>query len=103
MRIYESADMAAVSKRLSRKADFDQGILENVRGIIKAVQKSGDQALFDLTKRFDGFALSAGNIRVTRQETDDAYKAVPDCLLETLKKCGGEHRCFSSAAESKRF
>jgi len=103
MRIYESADMAAVSKRLSRKADFEQGILENVRGIIKAVQKSGDQALFELTKRFDGFALSAGNIRVTRQEIDDAYTAVPGGLLETLKKCAANIAAFHQLQKAKGF
>ena len=84
MRVYDAKDMAAVQKRLARKADIEEGVLDSVRGIITAVSENKDAALFGLTKRFDGFALSAKNIRVTRKEIEDAYAAV-DLMLDKME------------------
>lgn len=86
MRIYESKDIKAVWQRLNRKSDLQQGITDTVREIITAVSRDGDSALFNLTKRFDGFAVNENNICVTNQEIDAAYSLVPEALIETLKK-----------------
>lgn len=86
MRIYQSKDIKAVWKRLNRKTDLQEGLVDTVRGIITAVSEEGDSALFGLTKRFDGFAVNKKNIRVTKQEIDEAYSSVSDELIETLKK-----------------
>ena len=97
MRIYDSGnpkDIKAFWKRLNRKAAIEEGLADNVRGIITAVSESGDAALFGLTKRFDGYALSANNICVTKQEIQTAYQAVPDELLQTLKKSADNISAF---------
>ena len=39
-----------------------------VNQIIEKVRAEGDQALFDYTLQFDKFALTAENIRVTKEE-----------------------------------
>lgn len=94
MRLYDSRDIDAVESRLSRKAETDARVIESVRAIIGDVAARGDDALFEYTKRFDGFALSADHIRVTRAEIDAAYESVPAILLETLKKSAGNIAAF---------
>lgn len=94
MRIYDSKDMEAVRSRLSRKAAVEDDVIETVRGIIADVVRRGDEALFEYTKRFDGFELSDDNIRVSQKEFDDAYAAVPKDLLETLKKSADNIEAF---------
>lgn len=86
MRIYDSKDIDAVTARLNRKSGVEDSVLVAVREIVSEVENSGDEALFAYTRQFDGFAISTDNIRVTWQEIDAAYEAVPEELLETLKK-----------------
>lgn len=86
MKIYDSSDMKSIKSRLSRKASVEDSVLDAVRDIIRGVKQRGDGALFEYTKRFDGFELNADNIRVTQDEIDGAYSKIPDDLLETLKK-----------------
>ena len=86
MRIYRSSEINAVFERLSRKAEADDNVIQAVRGIIKDVAEKGDEALFDYTKRFDGFEINVDNIVVTQAEIDTAYSQIPADLLKTLKK-----------------
>ncbi len=86
MKIYDSSDMKSIKSRLSRKASVEDSVLDAVRDIIRGVKQRGDGALFEYTKRFDGFELNADNIRVTQDEIDGAYSKIPDDLMETLKK-----------------
>lgn len=86
IKIYDSSDIESVRNRLSRKASVEDSVIEAVRDIIRGVMNKGDEALFEYTKRFDGFELNADNIRVTQNEIDAAYSVIPDDLLETLKK-----------------
>ena len=76
MRIYKSSEIDEVKNRVNRKASVEQDVLRAVRDIIANVEKTGDKALFEYTARFDGFALSADNIRVTKQEIKQAYDTV---------------------------
>lgn len=86
MRIYNARDISTVKQRLERKATVEQDVLDAVRKIITNVQRDGDDALFRYTQRFDGFGLCKDNIRVTKQEINEAYKEVSESLLGTLKK-----------------
>lgn len=86
IKIYDSSDIESVRNRLSRKASVEDTVLDAVRDIIRGVMNKGDEALFEYTKRFDGFELNADNIHVTQDEIDAAYSVIPDDLLETLKK-----------------
>ncbi len=86
MRIYRFSEINAVFERLSRKAEADDNVIQAVRGIIKDVAEKGDEALFDYTRRFDGFEINVDNIVVTQAEIDAAYRQIPADLLKTLKK-----------------
>lgn len=54
-----------------------------VAGIISEVINNGDKALLDYALRFDKAQLSS--LEVTKEEIDEAMKAVPADLLETMK------------------
>ena len=103
MRIYQSSEMALVDERLKRKASVENDIIETARAIIRDVADRGDAAVFEYTKRFDGYDLSMQNIRVTRQEIDAAYKTIPDTLLETLKKSADNIRAFHEMQKRDGF
>lgn len=67
---------------------------ETVNEIIAKVKAQGDQALFDYTLKFDKFALTAENIRVTRQEIDEAYTKLDPELVEVIRKSAENIRNF---------
>ncbi len=103
IRIYDSGEIETVMARLSRKAEADENVINSVRSIVRDVANRGDEALFEYTKRFDGFALSADNIRVTRQEIDDAYAAVPADLMDTLKASAAHISAFHELQKREGF
>lgn len=94
MRIYKSSEIEEVKKRLQRKASVEQDVLGSVKNIIADVAEKGDSALFECTKKYDGFELNENNIRATADEIKAAYKAVPEDLLETLKRSAENIRTF---------
>lgn len=65
-----------------------------VNEIIENVKTNGDQALFDYTLKFDKFALSAENIRVTREEIEEAYQAMDEKLVEVIRHSAANIRSF---------
>lgn len=65
-----------------------------VNEIISNVKADGDKALFDYTLKFDKFALSADNIKVTRAEIDEAYGKLDAGLVEVIRKSAENIRAF---------
>lgn len=57
-----------------------------VQAIITDVKEKKDEALFELTKRFDGCELNAASIRVTEEEIQEAYREIKPELLEVIRK-----------------
>ncbi|HXP59184.1 MAG TPA: histidinol dehydrogenase [Dongiaceae bacterium] len=47
---------------------FDPAIEQRARAILEEVQVRGDEAVLELTRRFDGASLSAGQLAVTQAE-----------------------------------
>lgn len=81
--------------------DSKQNILENllkrspnnyteyessVNEIINNVRENRDKAIFDYTKKFDKADIDASNIRVTKEEIQEAYDKVDENLLAVIKK-----------------
>ena len=50
------------------------------------VRREKDQALFRYTEQLDGVRLTQETIRVTQEETEEAYQAVDPSLLEVIRK-----------------
>ena len=65
-----------------------------VNEIIEAVKTTGDRALFDYTLKFDTFALNSENIKVTKEEIEEAYTKLDSGLIEVIKKSAENIRAF---------
>lgn len=58
---------------------------ETVAEILDNVKKNGDKALFELTLKFDKFELNKDNIKVTKEEINEAYKQIEPEYIEVMK------------------
>ena len=75
---YELATLDAVQRqRLVRRAELQiDELIERVRPIVQAVHERGDDALVELTARFDGVQLSPERLRMSREEIERAHRAL---------------------------
>ena len=65
-----------------------------VNEIIENVKANKNQAIFDYTLKFDKFQLTEENIKVTREEIDEAYTLMDAKLVEVIKKAAENIRAF---------
>jgi histidinol dehydrogenase len=91
--------------RVCSVADFQRELTERrescleqheqvVREIISAVRQRGDQAVAELTARFDGADLAADQLLVSRSEVAQAYDLVDDRLRSALAAAGSRIRRY---------
>jgi histidinol dehydrogenase len=59
---------------------------DTVREIVDRVKTKGDQALFELTRKFDWEGIDASNVKVTEAEVQEAYDTIDPQLVETIRK-----------------
>ena len=59
---------------------------DTVQEIVDRVKTKGDQALFELTRKFDWEGVDASNVRVTEAEVQEAYDTIDPQLVETIRK-----------------
>jgi histidinol dehydrogenase len=71
---------------LSRDAGVESSIESRVRAILARVQREGDEAVLDLTRQFDGIALTLETLCVSPAEMAAAYE---QCSVETLTALRG--------------
>lgn len=57
-----------------------------VNAIIDDIKSRRDEAVFEYTKKFDGYDLNADNIIVTEDEIKAAYDEIDDGLVEIIRK-----------------
>lgn len=65
-----------------------------VNEIIENVRTNKDKAVFDYTLRFDKFELTPENIKVTREEIEEAYSKMDAGLIEVIKESAENIRNF---------
>lgn len=76
-----------ILENLLKRSPNSYGKFEaSVAAILADVKEKGDEAVFDYTKRFDGAAINAVNIVVTKEEIDEAYSLVDEQLVEVIRK-----------------
>ena len=96
-------DTTAVPKMLARRAGRMTEAEGLVRPILEAVRKSGDKALVDYAKKFDG--LDANTVAVPRAALDAAYSGLDAPIRSALKQASANIRAFAKlqlpAAKSK--
>lgn len=82
-------------KDLLKRSPSSYGTYEQtVSEIVNNVKENGDKAVFDYTEKFDHFALNSGNIRVMEEEIREAYKEIPEDLIEVYRHSAANIRTF---------
>jgi len=83
--VLELLDLRDRRERLEpRGLEIDPSVADAVRGIIERVRAEGDEALFDLTLKFDGADLRQTGLTVSPEEFQRAEEAVPSELKAAL-------------------
>ena len=67
---------------------------ETVNGIINDIRKNGDKALFEYTEKFDKCVIDASSIRITKEEIEEAYRALDPEFVEVMKRSAENIRAF---------
>ncbi len=86
VRLTEETKKNILEQLLKRSPSSYQGFEERVNEIIQNVRERGDEALFAYMKQFDGVEVTAANVRVTREEIEEAYADVDPYLLEVIRR-----------------
>ena len=97
MRIVELTESTKKNllKDLLKRSPSSYGTYEQtVSEIVNNVKENGDKAVFEYTEKFDHFALNSVNIRVTEEEIKEAYKEIPEDLIEVYRHSAANIRTF---------
>jgi histidinol dehydrogenase len=79
-------DLARWKDLLSRRYQPSTDLVERVAAILAAVRDRGDEALIELTKRFDNVDLLPGQLQVSAPEIVQAQEQVEPDLLNALRR-----------------
>ena len=71
---------------LKRSPNNYDAYASSVQETIDQIRERKDEALFELTERFDGAKIDAGSIRVTKEEIEAAYAEVDPELIAVIRK-----------------
>ena len=82
----ENSKQNLLSDLLKRSPNHYGDFIDRVNDIIDNVRNNGDAAIFDYTKRFDGADINASNIKVTKEEIEEAYTLVDPELVDVIRK-----------------
>ena len=94
-----SADFAArFSAFLATKREVSEDVDQAARAIIADVQKNGDRALIELSRKFDRVDLDQVGLRVTAAELDAATASRPITNVRSRLTTASPMRSGSSSA-----
>ena len=82
----ENSKQNLLNDLLKRSPNHYGEFIDRVNDIINNVRSNGDAAIFDYTKRFDGADINTSNIRVTKEEIEEAYTLVDPELIDVIRK-----------------
>lgn len=71
---------------LKRSPNNYGSYVETVQAIVDDVAKNGDKAVFAYTEKFDHAHITAENVKVTKEEIEEAYQEVAPELVEVIRK-----------------
>ncbi|WP_271899557.1 histidinol dehydrogenase [Candidatus Phyllobacterium onerii] len=89
-----SLDATARANLLKRSEADLSSFTEKVRPIIQAVREDGDAALVRFARELDKADVTAGNLKVSEQEFDEAFGKVEAEVIEAIKFGIGNIRSF---------
>lgn len=96
-----SFDAVQPEEILNRDIRAEADVEAVVDGIIADVRARGDEALREYAKKFDGAELD--NLLVTKAEIDEAFAAVGEDFLTTLRMAAANIRAFHEHQVHKDF
>ncbi len=74
-------------ERLLSRNQLDRSdVMTRVAEILGNIKKNGDSALLSYTKMFDSVEMTAGKLKVTKEEIDKAYQLIDKALIDVIKK-----------------
>ncbi|MGI6701522.1 MAG: histidinol dehydrogenase [Christensenellales bacterium] len=76
----------SLDKVLKRSQIDDDKLIGAVGEIVNRVRKIKDAALFEYTLKFDKIQLDETSVKVSDYEIEQAYKAVDDSLIKSLRQ-----------------
>ncbi len=85
IKIDEVSKKRLLEDLLKRSPNNYDSYTEAVNAVIADVKKQGDKAVFAYTKQFDQVVLDASNIRVTKEEIEEAYQLVDQNLIAVIR------------------
>jgi histidinol dehydrogenase len=93
---YELATMNAAQRaRLLRRAEIQiDELIERMRPIVRAVRERGDEALIEFSQRFDRVQLTPAQLRVSREEIEQAYRELDPSVREAVEHAIRNVRAF---------
>ncbi len=78
------------------ESETDEAVLQSVNEIIKAVRTRGDEALIELTARFDGLQVeSMSQLEITLDRLEYAYQGIPDLERSALDQAAARIRSYA--------
>ncbi len=76
-----------IFEKLASRSQIEYGdVLRRVEDIVGNVKKEGDSAVIKYTEMFDKVLLKEGELKVTSEEIEEAYREVDQKLLEAIRK-----------------
>ncbi|HEX6144356.1 MAG TPA: histidinol dehydrogenase [Geminicoccaceae bacterium] len=94
LRTADPAFEAAFAALVDGKREAAVDVSRDVRTIIGEVVARGDEALIELTRRFDGVALSAATLRVGAAEIDHALRTIDPSVRDALERAASRITAF---------
>lgn len=94
VKLTEDTKQELINNLLKRSPSSYSEYESTVAEIINNVRQNKDKALFEYTAKFDKAEINADNIKVTRQEIDEAYKQLDADFIEVMKKSAENIRVF---------
>lgn len=82
----EESKKDILANLLKRSPDNYGSYEDTVKEIVEDVHKNKDTALFKYTEKFDKAVINAENVKVTKEEIEEAYSLVEPSLVEIIRK-----------------
>jgi len=82
---------------------FDAGIEERTRAMLGAVRARGDEAVLELTERFDGAKLTAGQLAATQAELMSASVHADESLRAAVAEADKNIAAFARKSRRKEW
>lgn len=77
---------AAIIAQIRAERSMPENVTQAVTAILAAVKAGGDRALIELTRQFDKVEFPAQDMKVTRDEIEEAYCLVKPELIDALRR-----------------